>query len=513
MSLAKKTVNGLKWTTASTILTSLLQLIYISIMAYQLEPEDFGWVTLSGVVVLFGGYFTRMGLGQAIIQKEDLSRSDVRAVFTSSVFLGLACYTIVYFGAPFASYLLKKNPEIFVPIIQLQGLGLFAAALAVPAINIMRRRMRFRDLSIISFISFVIGYLGVGVFLAFSNYGLWSLVYARLTQIFINFILNYVMIRHNLIPIFQWKYYRPLMAYGSKMTLNNLLEFFYNQMNNILIGRFLGPAPLGIYDRAQQLVYLPSHSIISNIYKVMFPAFSRLQSNLEKLREAYLTTITLIALLLFPITIGMSVASREIVLVVLGAKFEESIVLLSIISPAIAMMFVTYFAGVICDAIDRIKSKIFVNMYMIVLFVGIFLALKQYGLIGFAIAVVIGELLRTIFYIRLMIRFLKVGLSDYISVYISGIGTGLWVGLAIFGTAKLMYFLGAPIQVVLIAEIIAGGISLGVKSIFFPHRILKEKIIQFSEKMNLDKIRNRWVRKMYLSYMNYIQAETSQAKA
>src|SRR6476469_2645033 len=88
-SLTMTTVQGVKWSTAATILTAIMQVGYTAVMARLLTPAAFGVVALANVVLRFGGYFAQMGMEQAIIQKQELTPEDVRAAFTASVLLGV----------------------------------------------------------------------------------------------------------------------------------------------------------------------------------------------------------------------------------------------------------------------------------------------------------------------------------------------------------------------------------------------------------------------------------------
>jgi len=86
-SLTKKALHGLKWSYISTFTTALMQIGYTAVMARILTPADFGLVAMGSVVLSFGNYFAQMGMGSAIIQKKDITKEQIKAVFTSSVLL------------------------------------------------------------------------------------------------------------------------------------------------------------------------------------------------------------------------------------------------------------------------------------------------------------------------------------------------------------------------------------------------------------------------------------------
>lgn len=91
--LTTTTLHSMTWTTAATVVTSVMQIGYTAVMARLLPPAAFGLVALAGVVLRFGTYFAQMGMAQAIIQKPELTEEDIRAAFTSSALLG-----VLFFG-------------------------------------------------------------------------------------------------------------------------------------------------------------------------------------------------------------------------------------------------------------------------------------------------------------------------------------------------------------------------------------------------------------------------------
>jgi len=136
-----------------------MQIGYIAVMARLLEPAAFGLVAMAQVVLRFGSYFAQMGMGQALIQKKNISKENIRAAFTSSVFLGFIFFVIIYFGAPLSLYIF--NDIEVIPIIRVMALSLVLTGLSTTSLSLLRRNFRFKELAIVEIISYVIGYMGV----------------------------------------------------------------------------------------------------------------------------------------------------------------------------------------------------------------------------------------------------------------------------------------------------------------------------------------------------------------
>ncbi len=113
--------------------------------------------------------------------------------------------------------------------------------------------------------------------MAILGFGVWSLVFAALSQAFFSAVIAYVFVRHSLIFTFNIKHYRPLFSFGSKVTIISIFEFLGVNLDTLLIGRFLGASLLGIYNRAFTIVNLPLQNLNTSITKVLFPSFSKIQ--------------------------------------------------------------------------------------------------------------------------------------------------------------------------------------------------------------------------------------------
>lgn len=149
-------------------------------MARLLDPAAFGLVAMSGVVLRFGSYFAQMGIGPALVQKENLSAEDISAGFTSCFLLSIIFFILAWLLAPLSTYLFDNTALI--PIIRVMALSFVLTGLSTTATSLLRRNLEFGSLAIIDIASYALGYGAVGVVLAFNGFGVWSLVVAALSQ-------------------------------------------------------------------------------------------------------------------------------------------------------------------------------------------------------------------------------------------------------------------------------------------------------------------------------------------
>jgi lipopolysaccharide exporter len=505
-SLTSKTVQGIKWSTISTILNAVIQIGFSARMARLLDPAAFGIVGMTNLIIGFGAYFAQMGMMQALIQKQELTNEDIRAAFTSYFFLGLFFFGFFWVSAPLMAENIFNTHEL-IPFIRAAAFGLFLSSLSSTSSSLLRRKLDFKTIAKSETASYILGYIGVGFVCAYNGLGAWSLIFASLSQTFINAVLFNFFARHDMRFLFDWKHYKPLFVYGSQTSFISFLEYICGNLDSFMIGRILGKFQLGIYSRAFYLVYLPTYQLTHSLHKVVFSSYSKLQEELEKLGKVYLSSISLIAAMVFPISLGIMMASREIVLVLLGDQWTASIPILSILCLAIPFSVMSVIPGAICSATANLKRKIILKVSYVSILIALFFLLKGYGLIGFASALAIGECIQTLMYISLVRSILNINFSTMIKAYVPGILNGALVAVSIAIVSLLLKQVNSPLAIIFICQVITGGFMQILLIFFFPHPILKQEIRKLIIKVDLSKINNKLLNRYLTSYVQFIGAE------
>jgi O-antigen/teichoic acid export membrane protein len=409
--IKKKVFSGLFWTTGATLINVFSQIAYTSVMARLLDPTAYGLVAMGDILLRFASYFSNMGLAQALIQKEEVTKEDIRAAFTSSIMLGISLYTLFFFLAPFSFYLFPI--EGLVPVIRVMALSFLFNSFFLTSNALLRRELKFNITAKIQVFSTLTASFGVGLTLAYLNYGVWSLVLSSLSQILLNGLISYAYVRHSLILSFKWKYYRPLLGFGGKVTLNGFLTFLSYNIGTAFIGNFFGGRVLGFYSRASFLAQLPVQYLTSSISQVLFPAMSRVQNQPEKLKKAYLTSSGYLAFLIIPACTGMSLAAEPLILMFLGEKWHPSIPILQILSFAPIFNFLTIFGGAALEATNRVGLKIKITILHLISMLVCVALLARLGILGLASAIVLADLVKYLVYLYFTKKILNYSIKDW----------------------------------------------------------------------------------------------------
>jgi len=451
-------MRGAKWAYLSSVINACLQIAVTAILARLLVPAAFGLVTMAGLVLRFGQYFAQMGVGQALVQRRVLDPEHVSAGLWASVSVGVMFSASIWVVAPLAAAMFHSAELTMV--LRVMGLTFAIGGTSTVASAMLRRNMRFRAVALSDITAYVVGYAGVGVFMALSGSGVWSLVAAALSQALIASIAYNILARPRLVPVLRWQPYRDVLGFGSTVSLISFLEFLNSSLDTIVVGRFSGSASLGYYNKALSLTGLPMQYMSTSLSSVLLPSFSRVQSDTARLRKAYVTVMTVFAGIGLPIAFGMSAASREIVDVLLGPQWAASVPVMRLVALASAASMLSHFGGVILEATAHLGDKLVIRLVQLAVFACLLLGLSRFGLVGYALAFTISEvLLQGVLGTRVGSLF-GVPFRDNLDTYSSGLLCGVCVWPLLYVESLLGAYWALPSWAILLVQAASGAVLL-----------------------------------------------------
>lgn len=343
---------------------AVLQMLVVAVLARLLAPSDFGVVSAALVVIGFSAIVSHLGLGPALVQRENLERRHVDTAFLSSVLMGVALGAAVWLGAPAAARFFK-TPAV-APVLHALACVFPLSGLSVVAESLIKRELRFKWLANVEVITYAVGYGVVGISLAFAGLGVWALVWAQLTQALLRTVILVADRRPNVART-EWRAFGELMYFGGGYTVAKIANYLAVQGDNLVVGRFLGPHALGLYGRAYQLMSAPAYGFGTILDVVLFPAMSRVQSDAERLAAAYRRGVTLIALVVMPPSALCILLAPEVIRVVLGTQWTGVVAPFQIL--AFGMLFRTSYK--ISDSLARATGSVYRRAWRQILYAGL----------------------------------------------------------------------------------------------------------------------------------------------
>ena len=279
----------------------------------------------------FVAIFSDFGLASAIVQKKEVSDEALSSTFWISVGLGALLTIALAASAPLIAAFYSQ-PRL-TPLVVFISTTFFIASFSNVQSGLLMKRMNFKALAVINICA--IGISGpIAIFLAFSGYGVWSLAWYTVLSTLIMVVLTWIYARwvpHFLLGL---QHVKGLLGFGANLTGSSFVDYFARNMDNLLIGRFLGSAPLGFYNLAYTLLLLPLGNVSDVVGRVMFPALSVIQHDKQKVREAYVDANRYIAAVSFPTMTWLLVTAPQLIRVVYGPKWISAILLVQILSLA-----------------------------------------------------------------------------------------------------------------------------------------------------------------------------------
>ena len=298
MSLKEKIIKGLYWSGASQAGKQISQFIITIILARLLSPADFGLLAMATVFVNFAMIFSEMGISSALIQKQDTHNRHYYSVFWFNIFVGI-CLTLFFIAVSPLIARFYKKPEL-VPILAVISLNFFFSSFVIIQQTILTKEMDFRKLAIRDVVAVIIAGI-VGVVLAYNGFGVWSLVFQSLVFTLADVVLLWTVSSWRPKFSFAMADIKDIFHFSANLTGFNIVNYFARNVDQLLIGKFLGAQALGFYSLAYKLMLYPLQNISWVIGKVMFPAFSKIQQDLEKVRNSYMKMTRVISFITFPL--------------------------------------------------------------------------------------------------------------------------------------------------------------------------------------------------------------------
>jgi O-antigen/teichoic acid export membrane protein len=327
MSLKKEILSGVAWSGAGKMAGQAVQFSILVFLARLLRPSDFGLMAMVLALTGFVSLFAEMGLASALIQKKDLEERHRSSIFWFNIAAGAFVAALVATSAPLIARFYEA-PQL-VPMLRVVAINFVIGAFCLVQSAILTREMAFRKINIIGTIAMTVAGV-VAIVLAYRGFGVWSLVWQSLASSIVLLIGLWFSSTWRPGFLFEWQAVKELFRFGGNLVGFNFFNYWVRNLDNILVGRYMGPTSLGLYSRAYGTMGLPLGFISAPLGGVMFPALSSIQDDKARVKSIYLQFISTIALLTFPMMLGMLAVSQVFVLAIFGEQWRSMAPLLQI---------------------------------------------------------------------------------------------------------------------------------------------------------------------------------------
>lgn len=411
----------------------LLSIVVEIILARLLTPHDYGIVAVVVVFTTFFTTFSDMGLSTAIVQRKDLTKSDIDNIYTFTVYISVILMVIFYFF----SYIIAEfyGSSVYVNVGKLLSISLFFNALNMVPNGILNRDKKFVTIAVRTVIVYVLSAV-LTIILAFLGAKYYALVAQAIFSAMFTFIWNVITTK----PKFMIKYdnsgLKKVASYSIFQFAFNLLNYFSRNLDNLLAGRFIGSTQLGYYNKAYTLMQYPVSNLSGIITPVLHPILSDYQNSKEILYQKYMTILKLLMVIGVWAEAICIFAAPEIIYIMYGSNWGNSIICFKLLAISIATQMMSSSAGAAFQALGNTRLMFMqgcINTAITVLsiLIGIFSGKTIYTLalwvsISFIVNFIISYFFLVVFafkkqfskFLFELIPYIIIGVIVFLSVYV-----------------------------------------------------------------------------------------------
>jgi O-antigen/teichoic acid export membrane protein len=319
--LRERSVRGGMLTVSCQAIESVLRIGSIAILARMLLPEYFGLIGMVTAITVIAEQFKDLGLSTATVQQKEITHEQVSNLFWVNAALGLALMVLISSASFLIARFYGEQRLIYITIAM--STGFFWSSMTTQHQALLKRQLKLATIGVIQIGSTLIS-TAIAITMAIKGYGYWALVWLEVLRSLLVALGTWVCCPW--IPDPPRKHIKidRLLRFGRDIAGFNIIVSFAATLDQILIGKFYGPAQLGIYRQAYALIFFPIRQLIQPVGIVTEPSLSFLQDDAERYRRYYRKMLATLSFVTMPVVLYLLVYSRDVVLVVLGERWTET---------------------------------------------------------------------------------------------------------------------------------------------------------------------------------------------
>ncbi len=414
MTLKRKTVKNIGLITGLKIFARIFATITLIILARLLTPSDFGIVAIATVFISLMDRFTDLGVSSAVIQKKGDIENLLKTGFTIRFTLSFFLFILTFLAAPlwgnfYGDKAITQVVRVISIMLVIDSFKFF------PTTKLVKRL----DFKLVAFAELIgrISYSLVAIILALSGFSYWSIVYGRIVQAIIEPVILFIYSPWKLSLSFDVAIARELFGFGKYVFYAGFMGFIIVNLDNAVIGKVIGMSALGYYSIAYRWATLTTSELSRITSQVMFPTYSSINTDLVKLKRAYLNTLKYTSMLSVPAAFGVLAVAPEFVITVLGEKWAPAILPLRILCVLSLVGAFSVSNGGLYLSIGKPKIPAYLNLIRLsALVIFIVPIAKLYGIVGVALLLSIVSMVIFPISLTLISRLLSIRKKQFMDI-------------------------------------------------------------------------------------------------
>lgn len=390
----QKVVNSVKWTAIEKYSSQGIQFIVSIIMARLLTTAEYGIIGIISVFLSFSNMLIDSGLERALIHKKNCTAIDFSTANVTNIIFSLMCYMILFFCAPFIADF--YGMPIITPTLRVMSLTFIFGAVAGVSRTILTKELAFKRLSLITLTTSILSGI-IGITMAYLGMGVWALVLQAVLATLFSSICVIIVAKYKLSFRFSRSSFKELFGFGSKMLGSDFIWVLFTNIHPMLIGKVFNAQSVGYYNRATAYSDLLPNNLSGILGKVLFPVFSTLQDDEQRLERLYTKALTVTSAIIFSGNFFLMGLAYPLILNMISEKWLPCVPLLQILCIARLINHINAINGRVLIA--KGFPGVFLKMTSVTLPLTLIIILISinFGLIALAWGSVISSLTGTVY--------------------------------------------------------------------------------------------------------------------
>jgi O-antigen/teichoic acid export membrane protein len=386
-SLTRRTLRGAAWIGVASVIRLGLRVVSVAILARLLTPQEYGIVAGALIAMDFAAMVYGMGLAPTLIQRKDVRPDHVATALSSTLFMAVLVAAGIWYAAPLIADVMQipELTQILKVLAWLTPLGAFSVLCEA----LLARRMQLKSVALRPLFSFTIATFLVAIPMALYGFGYWSLVAMQAADITVAALTLGFAARKLLVwPGFSREAFSELWQLSLGFTLNQPFAYVAQNADKFMVGRFLGADSLGLYTRAS-FITTTAANLFGNITRLsVFPAMAQVQGDGDRLRNAFLKSLSVVALLTLPTTACCVLFANELVGLLLGPQWGAAVAPFAILAGALYLRLAWRLCSAVFQALGRPYRITVLHIFRAAALIVCIWFVQPYGLTAISGAVV-----------------------------------------------------------------------------------------------------------------------------
>jgi O-antigen/teichoic acid export membrane protein len=386
--------SGFIWSSGGRIAQYTINFVSGIVMARLLDPKDYGLLGLLAVFINLTTLVVDSGYRDALIRNTRFNANkDFTAVFFFNLFMSIFLYAVLFFLAPvIASY---YSQPVLINITRVAFIAIIINSLSIVQITKLQIDINFKLQAKIDFVITIIGTI-IGIVMAATGFGVWSLVIPGLLGAILRSILLFLFVKWRPEFPIQFGFLRTNFSFSLKLLINRISESISTNLIQLLIGKFYSIQAVGYYTKAFTFYALPNGLLSTTINEVSYPVFAR-ASDIER-KSLLKKMVRFTAMISFPLSFGLIIVAKPMILVLLGEKWAQSIPILQVLALIISVMSLNYMNNALIKLAGKVNLLLWSSLLKNLIIIVLLIAVKNQGILTLCFVYVIVNVLVYLLY-------------------------------------------------------------------------------------------------------------------